>query len=92
MIKENHELLSYLSPNNWISSIQSKVFIMHGANDSMVPFTESTFLHDNLLDSTLLISFLYEHREISTNRGILFKLKEFVKLINFNAQYIRYNL
>ena len=92
MIKENHELLSYLSPNNWISSIQSKVFIMHGANDSMVPFTESTFLHDNLSDSTLLISFLYEHREISTNRGILFKLKEFIKLINFNAHYIRYNL
>jgi len=92
MVKSNIELLEYLSPEKWINLINNKVFIMHGANDSMVPFTESTYLHDNLQDSTLLISFLYEHREISTNRGIFFKLKEFVKLINFNAQYIRYNL
>ena len=92
MIDKNRELLEYLSPENWISSITDRVFIMHGANDSMVPFTESTYLHENLKDSNLLISFLYEHREISTNRGIFFKLKEFLKLINFNAQYIRYNL
>jgi len=92
MTSNNLELLEYLSPEKWIKSIDNKVFIMHGANDSMVPFTESTYLHDHLKDSTLLISFLYEHREISTDRGIFFKLKEFIKLINFNAKYIRYNL
>ena len=92
MVKNNLDLLEYLSPEKWIKSIDNKVFIMHGANDSMVPFTESTYLHDNLQNSTLLISFLYEHREISTDRGILFKIKEFIKLIQFNAQYIRYNL
>ena len=58
----------------------------------MVPFTESTFLHQSLKNSTLLISFLYEHKEISTNRGIFFKIKEFLKLIKFNADYIKYNL
>ena len=88
----NLKLLEYLSPEKWINKINNKVFIMHGANDSMVPFTESTYLHEHLKDSTLLISFLYEHREISTDRGIFFKLKEFLKLINFNAKYIRYNL
>ena len=92
MANNNRELLEYLSPEKWINSINNKVFIMHGANDSMVPFTESTYLHNHLEDSTLLISFLYEHREISTDRGIFFKIKEFIKLINFNAQYIRYNL
>ena len=92
MIEKNKDLLNYLSPENWIQSVQGKVFIMHGANDSMVPFTESTFLDQKLKNSTLLISFLYEHREISTNRNIFFKLKEFIKLINFNAKYIRYNL
>ena len=92
MVKANLDLLNYLSPENWSQSITNKVFIMHGANDSMVPFTESTYLHDNLKDSTLLISFLYEHREISTDRGIIFKIREFFKLINFNAKYIRYNL
>ena len=87
-----NDLLSYLSPENWIQKIKDKVFIMHGANDSMVPFTESIYLDEHLDNSTLLISFLYEHREISTDRGILFKIKEFIKLIRFNAEYIRYNL
>ena len=92
MIEKNDDLLSYLSPENWIQKIKDKVFIMHGANDSMVPFTESIYLDENLDNSTLLISFLYEHREISTDRDIFFKIKEFIKLIRFNAQYIRYNL
>ena len=92
MIEKNDDLLSYLSPENWIHKIKDKVFIMHGANDSMVPFTESIYLDQKLDNSTLLISFLYEHREISTDRGMLFKIKEFIKLIRFNAQYIRYNL
>ena len=92
MISTNNKLLSFISPENWITSIKDKVFIMHGANDSMVPFTESIYLDKHLENSTLLISFLYEHREISTDRNILFKLKEFIKLINFNAKYIRYNL
>ena len=92
MIEKNNDLLSYLSPENWIQKIKDKVFIMHGANDSMVPFTESIYLDKHLDNSTLLISFLYEHREISTDRGLLFKLKEFIKLIRFKAQYIRYNL
>ena len=74
-----------------VKNIKSKVFIMHGANDSMVPFTESIYLGKYLNDNEILISFLYEHREISTNRGILFKLKEFIKLIRFNARYIQYN-
>ena len=92
MIEKNNNLLSYLSPENWVDSIKDKVFIMHGANDSMVPFTESIHLGKHLKHSTLLISFLYEHREISTDRGLFFKLREFIKLVNFNAKYIRYNL
>ena len=91
MIETNIKLLDFLSPKNWINEINDHVFIMHGANDSMVPFTESLFLDRHLKKSTLLISFLYEHREISTNRNILFKIKEFIKLINFKAKYIRYN-
>ena len=91
MIVKNKDLLDFLSPKKWISEINEHVFIMHGANDSMVPFTESLFLDKHLKSSTLLISFLYEHREISTNRNILFKVKEFLKLIHFKAKYIRYN-
>ena len=91
MIDANKELLEYLSPKNWANEIEIKTFIIHGANDSMVPFTESTLLADNIYNSKLLISFLYEHREISTDRGIFFKLKEAIKMINFFAFFFSYN-
>ena len=91
MINKNKELLEYLSPKNWANKISIKTFIIHGANDSMVPFTESTLLAKNIKDSKLMISFLYEHREISTDRGILFKLKEALKMIKFFALFFKYN-
>lgn len=91
MININKNLLEYLSPKNWANQIKIKTFIIHGANDSMVPFTESTLLADNINNSELLISFLYEHREISTDRGLLFKLKEAIRMIKFFAYFFRYN-
>tara|TARA_B110000116_G_scaffold92189_1_gene80340 strand:+ start:127 stop:1146 length:1020 start_codon:yes stop_codon:yes gene_type:complete len=91
MIDQNRDLLEYLSPQKWAKNISTKTFIIHGANDSMVPFTESVLLAKNINNSELLISFLYEHREISTNRGILFKMKEAFKMIRFFAFYFRYN-
>ena len=57
----------------------------------MVPFTESTLLSKYINNSELLISFLYEHRELSSDRGILFKIKEVMKMINFFAFFFRYN-
>ena len=75
----------------WAQKINVKTFIIHGANDSMVPFTESTLLNQNIKNSELLISFLYEHREISTDRGILFKIKEVFKMINFFSYFFRFN-
>ena len=91
MLEANKNLLEYLSPNKWAKNIKNKVFVIHGANDSMVPFTESVFLAKSIPNSKLLISFLYEHREISTDRGIIFKLKELAKMIVFFADYFRYN-
>ena len=57
----------------------------------MVPFTESTYLAKDIPNSKLLISFLYEHKEISTDKGPLFKLKELLKMVNFFAGYFRFN-
>ena len=91
IIQANKELLKNLSPINWAKDITNKVFILHGANDSMVPFTESHFLNDALPNSEMLISFVYEHREISTDKGILFKAKELLKMISFFANYFKYN-
>ena len=91
IISTNNELLNFLSPENWAHEINDKVFIFHGANDSMVPFTESYLLANQLKNSKLLISFVFEHREISTNRGFIFKIKELIKMIKFFASYFRFN-
>ena len=74
IISENNELLNFLSPENYAHRIKDKVFVFHGANDSMVPFTESNLLANQLPNSELLISLVFEHREISTNRGLIFKI------------------
>jgi hypothetical protein len=85
IIEKNKDIFLSLSPVSWCKDIQEKVYVMHGANDSMVPFTESTFLADNLPNSELLISYLYEHKEISTNKGVFFKIKELFRLFIFFA-------
>ena len=82
MIKSNDNTLSELSPSNWASTIKNKIFIVHGANDSMVPFTESFHLHQALPNSEIFISFLYEHREMTSNKGLFFKLKEIISTSN----------
>jgi len=91
IIDNEKEKLSQISPQNLCNQINNKIFIMHGANDSMVPFTESVLMHENIKNSELLISYLYEHKEISTKRGILFKMYELLKMERFFASYFRYN-
>lgn len=91
IIDKEKESLEKISPKNLCDQIDNKIFIMHGANDSMVPFTESVLMHKGIKDSELLISYLYEHKEISTKRGILFKIYELLKMERFFASYFRYN-
>ena len=86
IIKE-HESLKKLSPKYWAKEIQKKIFILHGANDSMVPFTESIQLAELLPNSELCISYLYEHNEISKSRGLFFNFIEIIKFIQFNAKF-----
>lgn len=83
--------LERLSPKSWCHRIDMKVFVMHGANDSMSPFTESIKLAASLKNSRLLISYLYKHREISTDRGFLFRTKELLRLLSFLCAFMRCN-
>ena len=86
IIKQEHQNLKKLSPKYWANKIQNKVFILHGANDSMIPFTESIQLSEILPNSELFISHLYEHNEISTNRSVFFMFMEIIKFIHFYAK------
>ena len=87
MMQNEIATLQDLSPKYWSHEIQQKVFIFHGANDSMVPFTESIQLAESIPNSELLISYIYEHKEISTNKGMYFKLKEFIRMAHFFSKF-----
>ena len=91
VIDQEKEFISIMSPKYWSNKVKMKVFIMHGSNDSMVPYTESILLNKYISNSSLFVSYMYEHKEISTDRGIIFKIKEIAKMINFFAFYFRYN-
>ena len=86
ILKNEQESFKHLSPKYWAKDIPEKVFIMHGAHDSMVPFTESIQLADYLPNTELCISYLYEHNEFSSNGGFFFKIKELIKLLQFYAK------
>ena len=87
-IMENEkDILKSLSPKQWGHNISQKVFIFHGANDSMVPFTESIQLADYIPNSELLISYIYEHKEISTDKGFFYKSREFIRMLQFFSKF-----
>ena len=91
ILNQERENLKNISPKTFSKQIDNKVFIMHGANDSMVPFTESTKMANDITNSEVLISYLYEHKEISNNSGVLSKIKELYKMERFFASYFRFN-
>ena len=64
---------------------------MHGANDNMVPYTQSIKLSKHIDSSELFISYLYEHNEIAPKRSKSHKLKELLRLINFFEKFLRYH-
>ncbi|MEE9166526.1 MAG: hypothetical protein V3U24_03555 [Candidatus Neomarinimicrobiota bacterium] len=83
--------LESLSPKTWCDKIVTRVFIMHGAEDSMTPFTESIRLADALNNSSLLITHAYEHGELSSKLGFISRLGESVRVILYFFRFIRYS-
>ena len=88
---EQIHTLDSISPRNWCEKIHSKVFIMHGANDNMVPYTQSIKLSKHIDSSELFISYLYEHNEIAPKRAKSHKLKELLRLIKFFEKFLKYH-
>ena len=65
--------------------IQIKYFI--GGYDENLSYLiwckKSKKLAEHLPDSEFLISYIYEHKEIATNKGIAFKFKELHRMATF---------
>ena len=81
--------IDFFSAREWCNKINNNVFIIHGKNDSLSPFTESIKLHNRLQNSNLLVSELFEHREISKKIPLFLKLKEIFKIVNFLSRYFK---
>ena len=81
--------IDFFSAKTWCNKITNDVFIIHGKNDSLSPFTESIKLHNKLQNSDLLVSELFEHREISKSASYYSKLKEMLKIVIFLSRYYK---
>jgi esterase/lipase len=81
--------IDFFSARTWCNKITNSVFIIHGKNDSLSPFTESIKLHHELQNSNLLISELFEHREISRSPSYFLKIKEMLKIVIFLSRYYK---
>ncbi len=84
------EKVNAFSPRYWCEDIQEKVFVIHGTDDKLAPFTESIKLAEKLPNSELLISRAMEHRSIGGGGGILFKITEAFRIIKFFHRFIRF--
>ena len=84
-------LLDSISPKHFCKDIKIKSFIMHGANDNMVPYTQSIKLANSLNNSELFVSYLYEHNEIAPKRSIYHKLKELYRITIFFQKFIKFH-
>ena len=91
IIENKKEYIKDLSCKHICKDVSAKVFVLHGANDNMIPFTESVQLNQSLPNSNLLVSYIFEHKGVSSKRNIFFKLKEILKLIQFFSKFNRYN-
>ena len=91
IFKEKVDTLEGISPKNWCEDIKTKVYVMHGANDNMVPYTQSVDLANHLPNSELFISYLYEHNEIAPKRSFIYKIKELLRIVSYMRGYIKYH-
>ena len=91
IIAKKSSYIESLSCKPICSQVLSKVFIFHGANDNMIPFTESIQLKELLPNANLIISYLFGHKGISGKQSLLFKFKEVMKLLRFFSKFDKYN-
>ena len=87
ILKDCSDQLEFYSPKFWCDNITNNVFILHGTNDSLSPYTESVKLDKKLQNSELLITRLFEHREISNKISFIRKFHETFNIYKFLSKY-----
>ena len=91
VLNEKIDELNGISPESWAHKVSNKVFIMHGANDDMVPYTQSIQLAESIKESELFISYLYEHNEITPKHSFTHKFNELKRLTSYIKSIIKHH-
>ena len=89
IFKDCSDQLEFFSPKFWCQNITNNVFILHGENDSLSPYTESIKLDKKLPNSNLLITGLFGHREISNRISLIKKYRETLNIYKFLSRYLK---
>lgn len=78
-----------LSPSTWGHRIDTKVFVMHGVADSMVPYTEALALNRTLPNNELFLSGLARHTTMN-HGGVagLEGLQEVTGMAEFMGRFV----
>jgi len=86
IVNEQHADLAALSPRGHLAAIGAPVYLVHGADDSVIPASETEWAGAELgtADHIALVSPLIEHVEVSRAAGIGDKLA----LLRFIAQLL----
>ena len=71
--------------------MKTKVFVMHGVSDAMVPYTEALALHKTLPDTEIFLSGLARHNTMNSgaNRG-LDGLQEVAGMAEFLGRFVEH--
>ena len=86
IVAEQHAELAALSPRGRLATIHAPVYLVHGADDAVIPASETAWAGAELggADHIALVSPLIEHVEVSRSAGIRDKLA----LLRFIAQML----
>ncbi|MBH30982.1 MAG: hypothetical protein CMG71_03205 [Candidatus Marinimicrobia bacterium] len=94
VLKKIEPLVERLSPSNFLDEIDFPIYLMHGANDNMIPFTETVRFTKALTESgrevKSFVSYLYSHSETKGHdRGLFGFLLELWRIGRFLGSLLK---
>jgi|LUMD01.1.fsa_nt_gb acetyl esterase/lipase len=94
VLKKIEPMVARLSPSTFLDKIDFPVHLMHGANDNMIPFTETVrfakALAENGGEVHSFVSYLYSHSEIEGHgKGLFGFISELWRMGRFLGSVLR---
>lgn len=94
IIKNVEHKLKKISPKNFVYNVDFPISLIHGLNDSMIPFTETVkfdkFLNEKKINVDTFVSSFHEHATIKNDsKSFFLNLKELNNMMQFIAKIFK---